>query len=103
MFVRLPDFKCIINSVYFPPTSNTIHYDRYTELFEDIYISYPEYDVLNVGDFNLPDVRWNVSANSEYIQFCDDKCDSLTKNNLLSLNLSFSNYNINQFNNITIY
>ena len=100
VFVCLPDYKCIVSSVYLPPTTDTIHYDRYTELFEDVSIAYPDFSFLAIGDFNLPDVKWNILNDTNYFQFCDDNCDSLVKNNLSSLYLCFSNLNINQFNNI---
>ena len=52
------DVKFLISCVYIPPWSKPNSYLEYSNILDELCESYPDYQKIFIGDFNLPKIKW---------------------------------------------
>ncbi len=68
--VELIQAKCIVCSVYLPPTVNL---STFTDTLSFLSHLASDQNILIIGDFNLPDINWSTLSGSSVMSnlFCD--------------------------------
>ena len=100
LFVILPDPKTIIGAIYIPPASNISLYQDHVMHVEDIMNIFFNYNLILIGDYNLPEVTWSLTANGALHVF-EKETSALTRLCAPVLVNSFTYLNLSQFNCIT--
>jgi len=90
----------IVGAVYIPPSSDADVYAAHCNYFENIFSMSPNTDILIIGDYNLPNVRWFNDTNGS-LQYT---LGSVCSNNIRqadTLYAYFNEFNFYQHNNIS--
>ena len=58
VLTNTPSGKLILGCVYFPPTSDSLMYQKHCEDIELLFTKYPEAKFILTGDYNLPNLEW---------------------------------------------
>ncbi|CAB0020737.1 unnamed protein product, partial [Nesidiocoris tenuis] len=64
LFVTLPDHKLILGCVYLPDYQPASVYDAHFDEVDAISTAFPDFNLILVGDYNVPGVDWLAWSNS---------------------------------------
>ena len=67
--------RLLIGCLYRSPSSSPLNNNRLVDLFDNVAAEQIDYKVL-VGDFNCPDINWDLMSSSTSSQFLLDSCSN---------------------------
>jgi len=91
------DYKhLVIGAVYIPPSSDVNVYNAHCNAVESIFSMSPNVDILIVGDYNLPNIRWFNETDGSLQYISTDVCRNIRQAE--SLYTHFNEFNLYQHN-----
>ncbi|CAB0018889.1 unnamed protein product, partial [Nesidiocoris tenuis] len=86
----MPEFRLIVSSIYLPSYQPTDHLEAYINQLESVSLKHPGFNLIAIGDFNLPGIHWDSWNNNVYLPAAGEKAKLLT--------VAMRQFDVKQFN-----